>query len=201
MRELGQSLGVRALLIVDIQVDFCEGGALAVAGGAAVAAAVSAHLGEAHAGYAVVVASRDWHDPGSTNDGHIALPPATPDYVTSWPSHCIAGTPGAAYHPALSLGHVTHHVRKGMGTNGYSAFEGEVDDGTDLATLLAERSVDTLDVVGLATDHCVRASGLDAVRGGFAVTVCTDLVAGVSGEASTRALAELSGVGATCRHH
>lgn len=191
---------MRALLIVDVQVDFCEGGALAVAGGAGVAADVSSLLAASHDSYAVVVASRDWHDPDSTNDGHIALPPAAPDFVTTWPIHCISGTPGAAYHPALSLSHVTHHVRKGMGTNGYSAFEGVVDDGSDLASLLRSHAVDALDVVGIATDHCVRASGLDAAADGFSVTVLTDLIAGVSAAASARALAELTEAGATCRH-
>ena len=191
---------MRGLLIVDVQVDFCEGGALAVTGGAGVAADVSAFLASAHDDYAVVVASRDWHDPDSSNDGHIALPPASPDYVTTWPIHCIASTPGATYHPALALDFVTHHVKKGMGTNGYSAFEGAVDSGTDLTALLRSAAVDALDVVGIATDHCVRASGLDARRDGFEVTVLTDLIAGVSADASARALAELSSAGATCRH-
>ena len=190
-------MGARGLLIVDVQVDFCEGGSLAVTGGAAVAAAVTTYVEDRHGDYAVIVASRDWHNPGSTNAGHIALPPAEPDFRTSWPVHCIAGTPGAAYHPALSTARVTHHVRKGMDAHGYSAFEGVVDDGTTLADLLRELGVDALDVVGIATDHCVRASGLDARRLGLDVTVLTGLIAGVSPEASAQALDELAAAGAT----
>ena len=190
---------MRGLLIVDVQVDFCEGGSLAVVGGSAVAADVTSYLEASHEAYSLVVASRDWHDPDSTNDGHIALPLATPDYVTSWPVHCIAGTPGAEYHPGLSLEFLTHHVRKGMGSNGYSAFSGVVSGFGSLASLLHDESIDALDVVGIATDHCVRASGLDGRSAGFEVTVLTDLIAGVSADASARALAELTSAGATCR--
>ena len=124
----------RALFIVDVQNDFTEGGALAVAGGDAVAEAISTYLA-GHAGdYAVVVASRDWHDPDSDNDGHIALT-GEPDYVVTWPVHCIAGTAGAEYDPLLVTDAVTHHVRKGQGVSGYSVFDGTTGDGEAIANV------------------------------------------------------------------
>src|SRR5689334_18459113 len=102
----------RALLVVDVQNDFCEGGSLAVAGGLEVGTRISEHLA-AHAGdYDLVVASRDWHTPGSTNQGHFAADGEEPDFTTTWPVHCVAGTPGAEYAPTLRTDAVTHHVRK-----------------------------------------------------------------------------------------
>ena len=185
----------RALFIVDVQNDFTEGGALAVAGGDAVAAGVSAYLA-AHAGdYDVIVASRDWHDPDSDNGGHIALG-GEPDFVDTWPVHCGAGTPGAADDPLLQAGAVTHHVRKGQGVPAYSLFEGTADDGRTAAEILAEHGVTEADVTGIATDHCVRASALDAIAHGIHVRVLTDLVAGVAPEPSEAALAELAHAGA-----
>lgn len=185
----------RALFIVDVQNDFTEGGALAVAGGDAVAAGVSAYLA-AHAGdYDVIVASRDWHDPDSDNGGHIALG-GEPDFVDTWPVHCVAGTPGAEYDPLLQAGAVTHHVRKGQGAPAYSLFEGTADDGRTAAEILAEHGVTEADLTGIATDHCVRASALDAIAHGIHVRVLTDLVAGVAPEPSEAALAELAHAGA-----
>jgi nicotinamidase/pyrazinamidase len=183
----------RALLIVDVQNDFTEGGALGVDGGDAVAAGISRLLA-AHAGdYSVIIASRDWHDPDSDNGGHIS---DAPDFVDSWPPHCIAGTAGAEYDPALDTGAVTHHVKKGQGRPAYSMFEGVTDDGSTVAAVLAERGIETVDVVGIATDHCVRASALDALAHGQHVRVLTDLVAGVAREPSEAALAELAHAGA-----
>lgn len=184
----------RALLVVDVQVDFCEGGSLAVPGGAEVAGRVTELLGRRPNG--LVVASRDWHDAESDNGGHIALPPAVPDYVTSWPVHCISGTPGAAYHPDLDIAALTHEVRKGQGVPAYSAFEGSLDDGTRLADLLRSQGIDRLDVVGLATDHCVFASARDALALGLRVRVLTDLVAGVAAGPSAAALEALATAGA-----
>ncbi|WP_194421776.1 isochorismatase family protein [Microbacterium abyssi] len=183
----------RALLIVDVQNDFTEGGALAVAGGDAVASAVSAFL-SAHAGeYDVIVASRDWHEPDRDNGGHFA---DEPDFQSSWPVHCVAGTAGAEYDPLLATDAVTHHVRKGQGIPAYSMFEGTTDDDATVAAVLSERGVLVADVVGLATDHCVRASAMDAIAHGVHVRVLTDLVAGVGAESSERALAELAHAGA-----
>lgn len=183
----------RALLIVDVQNDFTEGGALAVAGGDAVASGITALLA-AHAGeYAVIVASRDWHDPDGDNGGHFA---AEPDYRDSWPVHCVAGTEGAEYDPLLVTDAVTHHVRKGQGTPAYSMFEGVTDEGSTVGSLLSSHGVTTADVAGIATDHCVRASALDAIAHGVHVRVLTDLIAGVGQESSDAALAELAHAGA-----
>ena len=183
----------RALLIVDVQNDFTEGGALAVAGGDAVATAVSELLAEHAADYDVIVASRDWHDPESDNGGHIA---AEPDYVDTWPSHCIAGTEGAEYDPLLETAAITHHVRKGQGVPAYSMFEGVTESGERTAEILTAHGVTDADVVGIATDHCVRASALDAIAHGIRVRVLTDLVAGVAEKPSEAALAELAHAGA-----
>lgn len=183
----------RALLIVDVQNDFTEGGALGVDGGAAVAAGISAHLARHPEDYDLVVASRDWHDGDSDNGGHFAS--GAPDFVSTWPVHCVAGTPGADYHPDLDVERIDAHVRKGQGEPAYSAFEGVLDDGESLAGLLAERGVTDLDVAGIATDHCVRASALDAVATGVRVRVLTDLVAGVAASSSAAALEELRAAG------
>ncbi len=185
----------RALLIIDVQNDFTEGGALGVDGGAAVAAGITAHLREAGDDYALVIASRDWHDAEGDNGGHFARD-ADPDFVTTWPVHCVAGTAGAEYHPALDAGAVDVHVRKGQGVPAYSIFEGTTEDGRTLARLLDERGIDAVDVVGIATDYCVRASALDALGAGRSVRVLEGLVAGVAAESSRAALAELAAAGA-----
>lgn len=182
-----------ALLIVDVQNDFTEGGALGVAGGTAVAAGISHHLAQHAADYDVIVASRDWHDADSDNAGHFAA--GEPDYVTNWPVHCVAGTAGAEFDPALDTTTVTHHVKKGQGAHGYSAFEGVTDDGRTLADLLTD--IRQLDIAGIATDHCVRASGLDALEQVADVRILTSLVAGVAVEPSQASLEELAARGAT----
>lgn len=183
----------RALLIVDVQNDFTEGGALAVAGGDAVATAITTFLAAHAADYDVIVASRDWHDATNDNGGHFA---ETPDYVYTWPVHCVADTEGAAYDPLLVTDAVTHHVRKGQGKPAYSLFEGETDAGETVGAVLTAAGVLSADVVGIATDHCVRASALDAVAHGVHVRVLTDLVAGVAPESSDAALVELAHAGA-----
>lgn len=183
----------RALLIVDVQNDFTEGGALAVEGGDAVASAVSAFLAEHAEDYEVIVASRDWHDADGDNGGHFA---DEPDFVDTWPAHCIAGSGGAEYDPLLVTEAITHHVRKGQGVPAYSMFEGVTDDDATVAAVLSEHGVLTADVVGIATDHCVRASALDAIAHGVHVRILTDLVAGVGAESSETALAELAHAGA-----
>ncbi|MGA1813571.1 isochorismatase family protein [Frondihabitans sp. 4ASC-45] len=234
---------MRALLIVDVQNDFTEGGALGVDGGAAVARGITALVrggaggaGSAGAGgaggasgvsgasasgvsgasaaYDLVVASRDWHDAGNDNGGHFAGG-ADPDFVTTWPVHCVAGTVGADYHPSLDTALIDVHVRKGMGEPAYSMFEGVTDDGSRVASVLARAGVDSVDVVGIATDYCVRASALDAVallgagvgglrnsRGAGAgaggagrVRVLGDLVAGVDARSSAAALDEMRAAG------
>jgi nicotinamidase/pyrazinamidase len=183
----------RALLIVDVQNDFTEGGALAVAGGDAVATAVTTFLAAHAADYQVIIASRDWHDADGDNGGHFA---ETPDFVDSWPVHCVADTDGAAYDPLLVTASVTHHVRKGQGRPAYSMFEGETEAGETVGAILTAAGVLSADVVGIATDHCVRASALDAIAHGVRVRILTDLVAGVAQEPSEAALAELVHAGA-----
>ncbi|MGO3148177.1 MAG: isochorismatase family protein [Leucobacter sp.] len=189
----------RALLIVDVQNDFTEGGALGVEGGVLIARGVTEMLRDARVAerYALVAASRDWHDPQGDNGGHFALPGDEPDFATTWPVHCVAGTEGADYHPALDIDYVDIHVRKGMGEPAYSAFEGETTEGLKLAEVLHDRGIDELDIVGIATDYCVRASALDAHALGMRVQVMSSLVAGVAAESTVAALKELAGAGVT----
>ena len=190
----------RALIVVDVQNDFCEGGALAVAGGGAVAAQVSELIARAGDAYDVVVATADWHEPlPHDNAGHFAVG-ADPDYVATWPEHCVRDTAGAAYHPALRLPAGTLHVRKGQGRQDYSGFEGQVTSGdgpAGLADALRAHAVDGVDVVGLATDHCVTATALDALDAGFDVRVLTDLTAGVGVRTTIDALTRLAARGVT----
>jgi nicotinamidase/pyrazinamidase len=182
----------KALFIIDVQNDFTEGGALGVDGGAAVAAGISELLAQHPERYAHVFASRDWHDPQNDNGGHIS---AQPDYENTWPPHCIAGTPGAEYHPALDLSAVDVHVRKGQGVPAYSIFEGTTDAGTTVAEVLDSLGITEVDVAGIATDYCVRASALDAVGAGRHVRVLADLAAGVAADSSAAALVELEAAG------
>lgn len=201
----------RALIVVDVQNDFCEGGALAVAGGGAVAEQVSALIDRAGDAYDVVVATADWHEPlPHDNAGHFAVG-ADPDYVATWPEHCVRDTAGAAYHPALRLPGETVHVRKGQGRQDYSGFAGVVTAAESvaeagaladaapagLADALRAHAVDGVDVVGLATDHCVTATALDALEAGFDVRVLTDLTAGVGVRTTIDALTRLAARGVT----
>ena len=179
----------RALIVVDVQNDFCEGGSLGVAGGSEVAREIARHVTERRGDYDHVVATADWHlDPGD----HFA---PSPDYVSTWPAHCLAGSDGADFHPHLAPGlyHVDATFRKGRYAAAYSGFEGRSDDAGQvlLALWLAERGVGQVDVVGIATDHCVRATALDAVREGFEATVLLDLTAGVARATTEAALLEL----------
>ncbi|MEW2509271.1 isochorismatase family protein [Streptomyces sp. NPDC046870] len=184
----------RALIVVDVQNDFCEGGSLAVAGGADVAAAITELIGQAAGtGYRHVVATRDHHiAPG----GHFA---DNPDYVRSWPAHCVAGTEGVGFHPnfapAVASGAVDAVFDKGAYAAAYSGFEGRDENGVPLATWLRDREITEVDVVGIATDHCVRATALDAAREGFRTQVLLDLTAGVAGETTERALEQLREAG------
>ena len=182
----------RALLIVDVQNDFTEGGALAVSGGDRVARGVTKFLAEHADDYAAVIASQDWHDAGSSNGGHIS---DDPDYVDTWPVHCVADTEGAAYDPLFDTSAVTEHVKKGQGIPAYSLFEGVTASGKPVTQVLSDTGVSGVDIVGIATDHCVRATALDAVKEGFAVRVFDDLIAGVGDDSSAAALLELSVAG------
>jgi nicotinamidase/pyrazinamidase len=187
----------RALIIVDVQNDFCEGGSLAVTGGAAVAAGISAALAAptdpAASAWDHVVATKDFHiDPGA----HFS---DTPDFVDSWPVHCVAGSPGSQFHDELVTDRIEAVFHKGEYQAAYSGFEGHTGDdpatGDDLAGWLRARGVTDVDVVGIATDHCVRATALDAVTAGFTTTVLLDLTAAVAAPTTGTALAQLRAAG------
>jgi len=179
---------VRALIIVDVQNDFCEGGSLAVAGGAEVAAGITVALASANQRWDSVVATKDFHiDPGP----HFS---ATPDYVDSWPPHCLVGTPGTDFHPDLATGRIQAVFTKGEHEAAYSGFQGHSGE-TGLADWLRAHEVSTVDIVGIATDHCVRATALDAAKAGLATTVLLDLTAGVARSTVDSALEQLRGAG------
>jgi len=180
----------RALLIVDVQNDFCEGGSLAVSGGSGVARAISGYLaGPDRGGYAHVVATQDYHvDPG----GHFS---DAPDFIATWPPHCVAGTPGADFHPSLDPGSFEAVFRKGAHSAAYSGFEGADADGTPLAAWLRQRGITAVDIAGIATDHCVRATATDAATAGFRTRVLLDLTAGVAAPTTKAALEEMRTAG------
>ncbi|MET8263898.1 isochorismatase family protein [Micromonospora arida] len=178
-----------ALIIVDVQNDFCEGGSLAVVGGAGVAAGISRLLATEPDRWTHVVATKDYHvDPGA----HFGDPP---DFVESWPRHCVVGTSGSEFHPELDTARVEAIFHKGEHAAAYSGFEGHADDGECLADWLRRRDVDRVDVVGIATDHCVRATALDAAREGFATTVLLELTAAVAPATTDVALRAMEGAG------
>ena len=176
----------KALIVVDVQNDFCEGGSLAVQGGARVASAVS-EWAQAHE-YDAVVLTRDFHvDPGT----HFA---DEPDFRDSWPRHCVVGTQGASFHPDLRVD-ADAVFSKGKDQAAYSGFEGSTDDGTLLGDWLRGRGIDAVDVVGIATDYCVRATALDAERLGLKTRVLVDLTAGVAPASTASALDEMAAAG------
>jgi nicotinamidase/pyrazinamidase len=209
----------RALIIVDVQNDFCEGGSLSVEGGADLAGAISEYVDAHHGQFDHIVATQDWHiDPGE----HFS---EQPDFVDSWPRHCVAGTRGAELHPGLDTEYIQAYFRKGQYTAAYSGFEGllapddavptgerklgampvsgsaagRADDDGDLTDgdaagselaggedaiglddWLLSHDVEDIVVVGIATDHCVKATALDGVQAGYSVTVLRDLTVGVA---------------------
>jgi nicotinamidase/pyrazinamidase len=175
-----------AAIVVDVQNDFCEGGSLAVAGGERVAAAIGPWLAERTFDH--VVATRDYHvDP----NGHFS---AHPDFVDSWPAHCVVGTTGSHLHPLLATDQIEAIFDKGRYEAAYSGFQGTSED-RSLLDWLRYRDVDSVEIVGIATDHCVRATALDAAGHGFATTVVLDLTAGVAAITVEAALAELAAAG------
>lgn len=180
-----------ALLIVDVQNDFCPGGALAVSEGDAVIAPLNRAAETIAKRGGLVLASRDWH-PAETK--HFAA------FGGKWPVHCVQNTQGAAFHPDLKLPDGAIVISKGTGSedDGYSAFEGRADNGSTLHEILQAHGVQRLLVGGLATDYCVRASALDALRHGYAVVVLTDAIRGVNlqPDDSARALQEMQTAGA-----
>ncbi|WP_430592294.1 isochorismatase family protein [Humidisolicoccus flavus] len=183
----------KALLIVDVQNDFTEGGALATTGGAAVAAAITEFVQSTAGDYSLVIASRDWHDAENSNGGHFA--DDAPDFVETWPVHCVADTAGAEYHPELDVTLVDVHIEKGQGRPAYSAFEGTTRDEETLTEILGEQGVTELDIVGIATDYCVKASALDAARLGLQVRVFDELTSAVAAESRATAITEMQAEG------
>jgi len=201
----------RALLIVDVQNDFCEGGSLAVAGGAELAGEISEYLDAHHGQFDHVVATQDWHiDPGT----HFS---EEPDFEDSWPRHCVAGTRGAELHPNLDPEYIQAYFRKGQFAAAYSGFEGllapeddvptgdrkagampvsgagtasgteeagdsfaAMEDAIGLDDWLQSHDVEDIVVVGIATDHCVKATALDAIQAGYSVTVLRSLTVGIA---------------------
>src|SRR5256885_9233737 len=179
---------MRALIIVDVQNDFCEGGSLAVAGGAEVAAGISVALGSPNQRWDQVVATKDFHiDPGAHFSAH-------PDFADSWPVHCVVGTPGTDFHPELATERIRAAFTKGEHAAAYSGFQGHSGE-LGLAEWLHEHDVTDVDVVGIATDHCVRATALDAARAGFATTVLLGPTAGVAQSTVDSALEQLRTAG------
>lgn len=179
----------RALIVVDVQPTFCEGGALAVEGGNAVAVAVAAYAATHRGDYDAVVTTQDWHiDPGA----HFS---EAPDFVDTWPPHGVAGTDEAELHPALADLAPDHSVKKGRYEAAYSGFEGVDVAGRSLAELLAARGIESVDVVGIAESHCVKQTALDAAGLGLRTRVLTDLTVPVSPAQGETARAEMRSAG------
>jgi nicotinamidase/pyrazinamidase len=184
--------GKRALLIVDVQNDFCPGGALQVPDGDRVIEPINRVVDLFVVEGAPILASRDWHLPVTR---HFR------DYGGAWPVHCIRETIGAAFHPRLRLPEGTLILSKGVNPemDGYSAFEGVTGDGRTLRSILEDTGIDHIFLAGLATDYCILFTAREALKTGIAVTVLTDAVAGVDvtpGD-SARALDELRCAGAS----
>ncbi|MDT5324296.1 MAG: nicotinamidase/pyrazinamidase [Mycobacterium sp.] len=182
---------MRALIVVDVQNDFCEGGSLAVAGGTAVAAAISELLTDPirRTEYSHVVATMDYHvDPGEHFSDH-------PDFVVSWPRHCVVGTSGEEFPQAFDATAVEAVFAKGQYSAAYSGFEGRDDQGTLLTDWLRQRDVDTVDVAGIATDYCVVATAADAIGAGFQTRLLVDLTAGVAPDTTEKAIADMRAAG------
>jgi nicotinamidase/pyrazinamidase len=179
---------MRALIVVDLQNDFCEGGSVQIAGGAAVAGAVTEYLATPR-DYHHVVATRDYHiDPGD----HFS---DQPDFATSWPPHCVAGSAGAEFHPDFDVRSVEAVFSKGAYSAAYSGFEGVDEAGTPLLDWLRIRDVDDVDIVGVATDFCVRATAEDAKRAGLSTRVLLDLTAGSAAESTAAAVQAMRAAG------
>ncbi|MCL6536986.1 MAG: isochorismatase family protein [Acidothermus sp.] len=185
--------GPRALIVVDVQPTFCEGGELPVVGGNAVATRIAEYLRERGERYDLVITTQDWHvDPGS----HFS---DQPDFIDTWPPHGIAGTPNAELHPAITPALAglprVRSLRKGSNGAAYSGFEATDETGRSLDAVLREAGVEAVDICGIAESHCVKATALDAVRRGYQTTVYRDLTVPVSEELGERARAEMAAAG------
>jgi nicotinamidase/pyrazinamidase len=182
-----------ALLAVDLQADFVQGGSLPVPNGMQVCAMIARHIRHFKTEYALVVASRDYHeDPGA----HFS---STPDFLTTWPPHCVIGTPGAAFVPPVANlvreKLIATVVSKGRSAAAYSAFEGLDNRGHPLVDVLKEARIDHIDVCGIATDYCVRQTALDARQNGFQVRILVNLCAAVNEATGQQAIEEMKAAG------
>lgn len=183
---------LRALLIVDVQPTFCEGGALGVDGGTAVAEGVANYVAENRGQYALIATTQDWHiEPGE----HFAKTPEEPDFVNTWPVHGVADTAEAELHPALADLNADVTIKKGQYDHGYSGFDGKTEDGVTLADALKNRGITAVDVVGIAESHCVRATALDARELGMEVRVLSDLTVPVSEDQGVSARQQMKAAG------
>lgn len=191
-----------ALLVIDVQQDFCEGGALPIVGGNAVAEHVADYIRARRDNVQLVISTRDWHQGDNDNDGHFAAPGTQPDYRTTWPVHCVQRTPGAQYAPAIAdvADLIDADILIGQGEPGYSGFSGADEDGRTLEQLLTEAQITDVEFVGLATDHCVLASALDATRLGYRADVLLDLCEGVSESETLAAINQLLDAGVSVRY-
>ncbi len=179
----------RALLVVDVQPTFCEGGALGVEGGNEVAQRIADFVSTNRADYDLIVTTQDWHiDPGD----HFA---EEPDFVDTWPAHGVAGTAEAELHPALADLNADVQIKKGAYEAAYSGFEGTDESERSLLTVLRDAFIDQVDVVGIAESHCVKHTALDAYSNGFETRVFTDLTVPVSPEQGAAARVEMANTG------
>ncbi len=182
----------RALIIVDVQNDFCEGGSLGVPGGSEIATAISRYAESNGDDYALIVATRDWHvDPGT----HFAPRGSDPDYRGTWPAHCRANSPGAEFHPKLRLPAGTVVISKGEYAAAFSGFEGHDEGGRSLDTVLREHDVVAVDVAGVATSYCDKATALSACSLGYGTQLLLSLCADVPGADTSATIAELESAG------
>lgn len=181
----------KALLVVDVQNDFCPGGALGVPQGDKIIPVINKYIRFFSRNKLPVIATRDWHPPRTT---HFK------DFGGKWPAHCIKSSPGAAFHPALKLSKDSILLYKGMDpdADSYSAFDAEDLRGASLLKILTMMSITEIYIAGLATDYCVKSSAIDAIRHGFKVRVLVDAVKGVNLKAgdSEKAIEKIVKMGA-----
>ena len=186
MGEPGGDRRKRALIVVDVQPTFCEGGSLGVAGGHAVAEAIAEYAARHRDRYDLVVTTQDWHiEPGA----HFS---DQPDFVDTWPPHGVAGSPEAELHPALAELHPDARLKKGAFAAAYSGFDATDDDGRELAVVLDDARISEVEIVGIAESHCVKATALDAVALGLRTRVLTDLTVPVTPEQGAQARAAMA---------
>lgn len=174
------------IVVVDVQNDFCEGGALGVEGGSSLAEWLNNIL-MFQSPETGLVFTRDWHHPSpDTNGGHFS---PHPDYNNTWPVHCVADSDGAKFHPAIE--HLTHPsivFSKGQGRPDYSGFQGINSESTTLDGYLKSRGAKNLTIVGIAGDYCVRQTALDAIRLGYSVTIPEAFTVSVGGHEATKSV-------------